>query len=203
MLIYVWRSEKQRAHEAMRQDHEAAQLEDKIAAEMRKTRNQAIGKLKVAFARITRGEIGMRVFVWRSGARAAKDAALAAMSNKLAARMKAQGLTKLKDTISRIMRGHMGMLIYVWRSQMKQQKQQQRQVVAAREVARGLHRLREQAVMKLVVTFRRLVRGDLALLVYVWRTNQLKATHEGQIMKSVLMHLDFIGYGTTLGTTAL
>ena len=59
---------------------------------------ELVGKLKVAFARITRGEIGMRVFVWRSGARAAKDAALAAMSNKLAARMKAQGLTKLKDT---------------------------------------------------------------------------------------------------------
>jgi len=32
---------------------------------MQKTRNQAIGKLRITFARIIRGEIGMRVYIWR------------------------------------------------------------------------------------------------------------------------------------------
>jgi len=145
----------------------------------------------------------MRAFIWRSGARAAKDGALAEMSNKLAARMKAQGLTKLKDTMARIMRGQMGLLIYVWRSHIKRKKQLERDTVAAAGMVHSLRRLRDQAVTKLAVSFRRMVRGDLGLLVHVWRTNQLKVSTEGHIMKSVLTHLDFIGYGTTLGTTAL
>ena len=71
MRVFVWRSRVKAAVTAKLAD-DAAELEVKLR---RKAQNQAIGKLKVAFARIARGEVGMRLFLWSMRTREAKEAA--------------------------------------------------------------------------------------------------------------------------------
>jgi len=214
MLLYVWGSQVKRDAEASKQRRMAGELEARLG----RTKSLAIGKLKVAFAKITRGETGMRVYIWRARAKAATGeaqqqaslrklagnraevGAVRQMANLLAVRMKAQGLNKLRDTLARAMRGRVGQLLYVWSSKLTSLRFEMKEFEAAMELERNLGRMKAQAVSRLKAVMGRVLRGGSSRLLYIWRANSLREGTDMRIMKSVLMHLDFIGYGTTLGT---
>ena len=167
MRVFVWRSGMQSAREASKEAREAAALEEQVR---RKGRSQAITKLKLAFAKITRGETGMRVYIWRCAVKAVKDAEAVAVANKLASRMKAQGLNKLKDTMMRIARGKFGMLLYVWGCGVQSAKQAARDATEASQLERSMGRMRSQAFRKLKVAFARITRGEIGMRVYLWKS---------------------------------
>ena len=127
-----------------------------ISQVTRALQKQAVGKIKRTLMRMMRGDVGMRVYIWRGRVKAIKDAE---MANKLASRMKTQGLNKLKDTMMRMVRGQVGMLLYVWGSQMKREVEESRRERAAAALSsKMMAKVRGQAISKLKVTFARISR---------------------------------------------
>ena len=177
MRVYVWQSKVKTAVRAKLAD-DAGELE---AMMKRKSKNQAIGKLRVAFARIARGEVGMRVFVWSMRTREAKEAR---MASALAAKMKAQGLNKLRDTMARIMRGEIGMRLHIWGAQLSADRQASAAAAAAAEMGLRLAQLRSQGLGKLRVAMARVARGELGMRLHVWDV-RMKAAKAADVARTV------------------
>ena len=130
----------------------------------RKAKQQGIAKLGMAFARVMRGAVAERVYLWRLAQKAAHEAA---MASKLAARMRQRGLHKLQDAMARVMRGVVGMRVYVWVSKMRRDGQDARDASAAEELERSMWRSKKRGIAKLGMAFARVMRGAVAERVYL------------------------------------
>ena len=81
---------------------QAARLEDQM-------RRQGLTKLKLVFARLARGEAGMRVYLWAGRVREAQRAANLARIQAALAKQQGQGLNKLRIAFAKIARGEASM----------------------------------------------------------------------------------------------
>ena len=73
--------------------------------------------------RIMKGEVGMRVEIWRMGVKMDAYAKYEAMQAVLEAQMKAQGqgagLRQLRQIMMRMVKGEVGMRVEIWRTAMR------------------------------------------------------------------------------------
>ena len=203
MLIYVWRAQVRQAAESMRHRSDAAQLADVLR---RKARNRAIGKLKTCFAKVMRGETGMRIYIWRVGVKATREAISSGMSNKLAKRLKQQALNKLKDTMARIMRGQIGFVIYMWTSLMRRDFAEWKARAEAIELEQKIRieaakGNRNQALRKLQMIFARITRGEIGVRLYIWQSTA-KAAKEAELKNKLVTKVKARGLNKLKDTMA-
>merc|ERR1719311_566348 len=89
-----------------------------------------------------KGEVGMRVEIWRMGVKMDAYARYEAMQAALEAQMKAQGqgagLRQLRQIMVRMVKGEVGLRVEIWRTTMKDE-------VRALEMARLQRELEERA----------------------------------------------------------
>ena len=114
MRLSIWMTQVKAAQESIRA-HAAAMMATKLA---QRSKGQAVTKLRQVFARMMRGELGMRTSVWMFRFKQSQKAKLAeaaeALARKVAQRCKGKAVRKLGLIWSRMMRGETGMCIHMW-----------------------------------------------------------------------------------------
>ena len=178
---------------AMKHDVRAAQMEElsmKLEGHAAEgTKAVALRQLKQWLARLMRGEVGVRIEVWRQGVRAAVQANYLQVQTALVSQGRGQGqgigLRQLQQIVTRRTKAELGMRVQVW-SRAVIDKERARRVT---EMALMEIRVREELegraadasrgaglrLMKQIMT--RLGKGEGAMRVDVWRQQMKSDTH--------------------------
>lgn len=147
------------------------ELQLRVQDEMR---GAAIRQFKCIIARMMRGELGLRVLVWRSAMRQSHDAAREReLQREFCARalsQKSGALRQLRRTLVSIAKGVVAMRVEVWRMATQMTAHQRMlQMQAALET-----QMRGQSLGTGLRTLRQIMahqaRGEIGLRVEVWRT---------------------------------
>ena len=142
----------------------AAMMEKKMAE---RTKFQAVGKLGLIFARISRGLIALRIRRWATKmARATGEAVAAAeaiaaaeaVAEAVATRAKMRASNKLQEILGRMMRGKAGRRLGIWKSS-----------------ATKVHGKRHSLSM-LRVVLAKIIRGEIGMRLQLWRWHFQQAT---------------------------
>jgi len=133
----------------------------------------ALNNLKVTLERIMKGEVGMRVMVWRIDARHAADRKHKALNALLEAQMKAQGqgagLRILRHIMAWMMKGEVGMRLEIWCTGMKDEVRAQPMLLQQRELeARAADASRGAGLRQLRQTLLHMMQRMVSLRLSIW-----------------------------------
>merc|ERR1719482_673476 len=149
-----------------------------------KAQGQGAGlrQLRQIMVRLVKGEVGLRVEIWRTAmkdeVRALEMARLQRdLEERAADASKGAGLRQLRQIMVRLMKGEVGMRVEIWRTGVKMDAYaRHRELQAALEAqmqaqgqGAGLRQLR-QIMM-------RMVKGEVGMRVEIWRTAMKDALH--------------------------
>merc|ERR1719253_881403 len=122
--------------------------------------------LKRAMAEMTKGELGLRMQVWKAGKQAAKEAAAeAAMAAALKNSSNSAGVKMLKQAMARLAKGELGYLVMLWKAGQKAAA-----VQVALDVQNGL---KQGAGLKMLQrAFAAFTKGELGVCLMEWKSNR-------------------------------
>jgi len=175
MRVYLWRTRCRSEREGKVAQEKASEIE----REMARTMNRAVSKLQIAFQRIFRGELGVRVYIW--GSRAKGDGKAGRLATKLELKMRSQGCQRLGDLMSRMVRGILGMILYRWTTRAKAHSLQMSQDAKAEALQMKMDlQMRNMGISKLQLTCVRMIRGETAARVALWSSSCRRNAMEKQ-----------------------
>merc|ERR1719454_951998 len=120
LRVEIWRTTMKDAVRAKEMDRMQKELEARAADA---SKGAALRQLKQIMVRIMKGEVAMRLEVWRSLMKMDAYAKHAEMQAALEAQMRGQGqgagLRMLRQIFARMVKGEVGMRVEIWRTTMK------------------------------------------------------------------------------------
>merc|ERR1719502_1001970 len=120
LRVEIWRTAMKDEVRAMEMARLQRDLEARAADA---SKGAGLRQLRQIMVRLMKGEVGMRVEVWRMGVKVDAYAKYEAMQAALEAQMKAQGqgagLRQLRQIMMRMVKGEVGMRVEVWRTTMR------------------------------------------------------------------------------------
>jgi len=133
----------------------------------------AMREMRAVMTRLAKGEVAMRVEIWRSGKVAAVLKASATLRVKLAAELKAQGqsgaLRQIQTMMVGIMRGVVGKVVWLWRESMVDALRAKE--LEAAKGATALLLLNTQARALKVICWK-MIKGEKSFYVEQWKSNR-------------------------------
>ena len=124
-------------------------------------------------ARMVKGEVGMRVEIWKMGLKMDAYAKHAQLQAALEAQMRAQGqgagLRMLRQIMARMVKGEKGMRIEIWRTSMKDEVRAQQMERQQRELeARAADASRGAGLRQLRQTLLHMMQRMVSLRLSIW-----------------------------------
>ena len=152
-----------------------------------KARAGAMKQLQQIMARMVKGELGMRVLVWRTEIKEQKAMAADAVA---AMALKSGAMKQLQQIMARMVKGELGTRVLVWRTEIKEQKamaasdaSSASKVEKAMAAAVAVTMAGKSSAMKqLQQIMTRMVKGELGMRVLVWRL-RVPATNLRRILQ--------------------
>merc|ERR1719181_1712753 len=172
MRVEIWRTtmkDEVRAEEMARLQRE---LEERAADA---SKGAALRQLKQIMVRIMKGEVAMRLEVWRSLMKMDAYAKHAELQAALEAQMRSQGqgagLRMLRQIFARMVKGEVGMRVEIWRTTMKDEVRAREMARLQRELeARAADASKGAALRQLKQIMVRIMKGEVAMRLEVWRS---------------------------------
>jgi len=187
------RRRRQEEETALTRKAAAAAVE---AAWQQRAQDKALRKLKVAFARIMRGETAMRIHIWGAAVAEAAQQKTAEEEarRKAIAEAKDKGLGILKIAFAKIMRGELGMCVHIWYAgceeaalQKAAEEKERKRATAKADTEAQAEAGRREAAIQLKITLAGIMRGELGSRMQIWRSGaednaeQKEAAEEARI----------------------
>lgn len=182
--------EKMKLNDDMKSEFAALNQAEQLARLQRelelKAENERKGvgmrMLRQILARRTKGELGLRLEVWRMALRVQMRGMRKALETQMKAQGQGAGLRMLRQIMARQTKGELGLRIEVWRTGCQDG-------VRGRELDRERRALAEQAdnaakgagLRQLKQILARLAKGEVASLVEVWRQGGRMAAYDRQV----------------------
>ena len=125
--------------------------------------------------RLMKGEMGLRVEVWRQAVKMDAYAKHAELQAALEAQMKAQGqgagLRMLRQIMLRMVKGEAGMRVEIWRTMMKDEVRAEEMARLQADLeARAADASKGAALRQLRAIMVRIMKGESAMRLEMWRT---------------------------------
>merc|ERR1719305_1489057 len=170
MRVEIWRT-------AVKMDAYAKhrELQASLLQQMRdSSRNAALNNFRVICARMVKGEVGMRVEIWRIHAHASSRSKHLQMQAALEAQMQAQGqgagLRQLRQIMVRLVKGEVGLRVEIWRTAMKDEVRATEMARLQSDLeARAADASKGAALRQLRQIMVRIMKGEAAMRLEVWR----------------------------------
>jgi len=130
--------------------------------------------LRQALARFAKGETGMRMEVWRSGARVAARALLIKVQGGTEAQLATghgpeTGLRLLRQMIARLIKGEIGMRVAMWRINVRDSARSFCMAKLEADLEAKSMAQSESGLRQLRQIMARMVKGELGMRVEIWR----------------------------------
>jgi len=171
MRLFLWSEGSKRHLRVVREAREVARIQDDM-------HKRGLHKLRLVFSRLTRGEVGMRMYLWAGRVKDAAQERNIAKIQAALAKQQSRGLTKLKIAFAKIARGETAMRIAVWYSGWEDYRGYTEERARAMEITA---RIRSQAVSKLRISLARMTRGEVGMRIMLWRSTSQRAHMLGQV----------------------
>merc|ERR1719502_1954241 len=135
----------------------------------------ALRQLRQIMVRMMKGEVGMRVEIWRTAVKMDAYAKHRELQAALEAQMQAQGqgagLRQLRQILARMVKGEMGMRVEIWRTAMKDEMRADQMARLQSELeARAADAAKGAALRQLRQIMVRMMKGEVGMRVEIWRT---------------------------------
>merc|ERR1719240_1601395 len=139
------------------------------------SKGAALRQLKQIMVRLMKGEVGMRLEMWRQQVKMDAYARYQEMQAALEAQMKAQGqgagLRQLRQIMVRLVKGEVGLRVEIWRTAMKDEVRALEMARLQRDLeARAADASKGAGLRQLRQIMVRMVKGEVGMRVEIWRT---------------------------------
>ena len=163
-----------------------------IAASLLEEHRWALKQLRQVVATMLKGEMGMRVEVWRSAtkmdAHATHQRMKAALETQMQANGQQAGVRLLRQVVADLLKGEMGMRVEVWRTAVNDAKRAEAMTRLQYELeAQAADKHRGVGLRQLKRIWVRNMKGEMGMRVEVWRSaTKMDAHATHQRMKAAL-----------------
>lgn len=189
LRLVVWRSN---ILEEMRQE-EVSCMQRELELQMYETRaGMALRQMKQTLCRLARGEVEMRVSVWRDGMKDSSHSIMVrhfvAMENKLRDQMQCSGVKMIQQSMQRLVKGELGMRLTVWKQWVQGEIVLDDMDILHRSLTAALTDQAADAStgagLRLVMQIMtRLMKGELGYRVEIWN-QKMKMEREAALMEN-------------------
>jgi len=171
----IWRAHTQQANMSDQSQLELARLKAALEGQLA-AQGQGAGlrMLRQVLARQVKGELGMRMEIWKMAVVDDKHATqLRAMQKELERSLSdtssGAGLRALRQVFARIMKGELGLRIEVWRTAAKMAAMEEFQRIQAELEAKMRSQGQSAGLKQLQLIMMRMVKGEVGMRLHIWR----------------------------------
>eukprot|EP00656_Telonema_subtile_P034196 TRINITY_DN38316_c0_g1_i1.p1 TRINITY_DN38316_c0_g1~~TRINITY_DN38316_c0_g1_i1.p1 ORF type:complete len:639 (-),score=99.74 TRINITY_DN38316_c0_g1_i1:26-1942(-) len=169
MRVHGWRIH---VKDSSSQRHSAV-VASVIATERDSRKRQALREMEQALSRRMKGELAMRVVVWKGSRRCDVDRAQRELVGRLrveerSGRQRA-AMGHLRQSVSRMLRGEIGMRLGMWRREVHRHVAQCSAVAVAEVLMQEADSKKSRGVRGLQQVLARMLLGEMGMRVLVWK----------------------------------
>ena len=156
-------------------------LEPIIVVHKADGQSHSMKQFQMIMARQLKGELGLRLLLWKSGKQEAKEAAAEAAVLKQT--RNSAGVKMLKQALARLAKGELGLRLLLWKSGKQEEKEAAAEMKTLKQamtrLAKGDLRLKQTrnsaGVKMLKQALARLAKGELGLRLLLWKSGKQEA----------------------------